>query len=56
MSDTICFVATAELKRQIEQWAKDEDRTISATLRRILTQEATRRRNRQRKQQTATVN
>ncbi len=43
---TISFVATAELKRLLEQWAKDEDRTISATLRQILAQEA-RRRNRQ---------
>lgn len=40
---TISFVGTAELKRLLEQWAKQEDRTVSATLRRILESEAQRR-------------
>ena len=42
-SATISFVATTELKRLVESWAKLEDRTVSATLRRILEQEAQRR-------------
>ncbi len=40
---TISFVGTTDLKALLEQWAKDEDRTISATLRRILEAEAKRR-------------
>lgn len=40
---TISFVVTANLKTQIEQWAKDEDRTVSATLRRIVEAAAQRR-------------
>ncbi len=45
MEQTITFsaVITAALKRQLEQWAKDSDRTVSAELRRILAQEAERR-------------
>ena len=44
---TTSFVVTAELKQLLEQWAKDEDRTVSATLRRILESEAQRRAARQ---------
>lgn len=44
---TISFVATIELKKQLEQWAVQDDRSISATLRRILEAEATRRATRQ---------
>ena len=44
---TISFVATVELKQLLENWAKQEDRTVSATLRRILEQEAQRRNARQ---------
>lgn len=40
---TISFVATSELKQMLEQWAKAEDRTVSAVLRRLLIQEAQRR-------------
>jgi hypothetical protein len=48
---TINFVATPELKSQLEQWAKDEDRTMSATLRRILEAEAQRREAKQTRQE-----
>jgi hypothetical protein len=44
---TISFVATVEIKRLLEYWAKNEDRTVSATLRRILESEAQRRAARQ---------
>jgi (p)ppGpp synthase/HD superfamily hydrolase len=40
---TVHFVATGELKQQIEQWAKESDRTVSAELRQILLAEAARR-------------
>ena len=40
---TICFVATPELKQLLADWAKQEDRTVSATLRQILEHEAQRR-------------
>lgn len=40
---TISFVGTTEIKQLLEQWARAEDRSISATLRQILAQEATRR-------------
>ena len=43
---TISFVGTTDIKSLLEQWAKQEDRTVSATLRRILENEA-HRRNRQ---------
>jgi hypothetical protein len=42
-SITISFVGTTDLKVLLEKWAKEEDRTISATLRRILEAEAKRR-------------
>ena len=42
-SITISFVGTTDMKNLLEQWAKQEDRTISATLRRILENEAQRR-------------
>ncbi|GAB4446304.1 MAG: hypothetical protein Kow0031_28950 [Anaerolineae bacterium] len=44
---TISAVVTTDLKRLLEEWAKQEDRTVSATLRQILAQEATRRQQRQ---------
>ena len=40
---TISFVGTIEIKNWLKQWAKQDDRTVSATLRRILEQEAQRR-------------
>ncbi|MCG3211556.1 MAG: hypothetical protein FOGNACKC_05202 [Anaerolineae bacterium] len=40
---TISFVGNTQIKNWLEQWAKEEDRTISATLRQILTQESLRR-------------
>ena len=40
---TICFVGTVELKAILERWAKEEDRTVSATLRQILEREVQRR-------------
>lgn len=40
---TISFVGTAQIKNLLEQWAKQEDRSISATLRQILEREAQRR-------------
>ena len=50
-SITISAVVTRELKQLLESWAAQEDRTISATLRQILMQEAARR---NRQQQPAT--
>ena len=44
---TVSFVATIELKRLLEQWAAQDDRTVSATLRRILEAESRRRAERQ---------
>jgi len=45
MNDPIILsaVVTTHLKQQLEQWAKEEDRSISATLRQILAREARRR-------------
>jgi len=40
---TISFVGTVELKQLLDQWAAQEDRSISATLRQILAREARRR-------------
>ncbi len=40
---TVSFVATKELKQLLEQWSREEDRTVSAVLRRILEGEAKRR-------------
>ena len=40
---TICFVGTTELKTMLEQWAKDDDRSVSAVMRQILKREAQRR-------------
>jgi hypothetical protein len=45
------FIATPELNSQMEQWAKDEERTMSATLRRILEDEALRREAKQTRQE-----
>lgn len=40
---TMSFVLTPKLEELLKQWAKEEDRTVSATLRRIIEQEAQRR-------------
>jgi hypothetical protein len=48
---TLSFVATKELKQLLEQWAAEDDRTVSATLRQILEREARRRKQIQQKQQ-----
>lgn len=40
---TICFVGTLELKNMLEQWAADDDRSVSAVMRQILKREAQRR-------------
>lgn len=40
---TRCYVITKQLDTLLKQWAGDSDRTISAELRQILEQEATRR-------------
>jgi hypothetical protein len=56
MSKTITasFVLPATLKAMLEQWAKTEDRTQSATLRIILEAEAARRnRHKEEKNETA---
>lgn len=37
------FAVTAELRDLLKRWAKQEDRTVSATLRQILEAEAFRR-------------
>ena len=49
---TISFVGTTDLKAQLEQWAQAEDRSLSATLRRILEAEAHRREGQQNRQAT----
>ena len=40
---TVCFVGTKQLKELLEQWAKEEDRSISAVMRQILQREVLRR-------------
>lgn len=40
---TISFSAPAEMKDWLEKWAAKEDRSVSATMRQILKQEAARR-------------
>lgn len=40
---TICFMGTAEIKSQLEQWAAQDDRSVSYILRQILKKEAQRR-------------
>lgn len=40
---TISFVGTTEQKTLLEQWAKQDDRSISWVMRQILKQEAQRR-------------
>jgi DNA-binding HxlR family transcriptional regulator len=44
---TIHFVATPELKQLLEEWAKEDDRSLSATLRRLIEAEARRRKGQQ---------
>lgn len=40
---TISFVGTTELKTLLEQWARQDDRSISYVMRQILKREAQRR-------------
>ncbi len=40
---TMSAVVTMDLKQALEQWSKEEDRTVSAVLRRLLEEEAQRR-------------
>ncbi len=40
---TICFMGTAEIKAQLEQWAAADERSVSYILRQILKREAQRR-------------
>lgn len=40
---TICFVGTTEQKTLLEQWAKQDDRSVSYIIRQILRREAQRR-------------
>lgn len=40
---TISFVGTAQIKEWLEHWSKEDDRSVSATLRQILEKEAGRR-------------
>ena len=40
---TICFVGTAELKELLEQWAAEDERSVSYIMRQILKREAQRR-------------
>ena len=42
-SPTISFVGTIEIKAWLEQWAKENDRSISYIIRQILDQEVQRR-------------
>lgn len=57
MSDTvtICFITTTEHKSLLEQWAKQDDRTVSATLRQIVEKEAQRRQAKPENQKPVTV-
>lgn len=40
---TMSFVGTAEQKALLEQWAKEDDRSVSYVMRQILKREAQRR-------------
>jgi hypothetical protein len=40
---TICFVGTTELKATLEQWAAEDERSVSYIMRQILKREAQRR-------------
>ena len=40
---TICFVGTTELKTMVEEWAKEDERSVSYIMRQILKREAQRR-------------
>ena len=40
---TICFMGTEAIKTQLEQWAAEDDRSVSYVLRRILKREIERR-------------
>ncbi len=40
---TICFIGTANLKAQLETWAKEDDRSVSSVMRDILKREVQRR-------------
>lgn len=39
---TICFIGTEEIKAQLEQWAKRDERSVSYILRQIIKRELTR--------------
>ncbi len=52
-SATICFVGTAEQKTLLEQWAKQDDRSVSYIIRQILRREAQRRKQSQSKESKA---
>lgn len=49
--ETVSFVAPPDLIAALRQWAADDDRSVSATLRRILAEEDARRQARQVRQQ-----
>lgn len=40
---TICFVGTTELKTMVEEWAREDERSVSYIMRQILKREAQRR-------------
>ena len=42
-STTICFIGTVEQKALLEQWAKEDDRSVSYIMRQIVNREAQRR-------------
>lgn len=47
---TISFVGTTEIKTLLEQWADEDDRSVSYIMRQILKREAQRRKQPQTKQ------
>ena len=40
---TICFVGSIDIERQLKQWATEDDRSISAVIRKAIEAEAERR-------------
>lgn len=51
---TICFIGTEAIKTQLEQWAAEDERSVSYILRRILKREIERRIQPQTEQKPAT--
>jgi len=51
---TICFIGTEAIKTQLEQWAAEDERSVSYILRRILKREIERRTQPQTEQKSAT--